>query len=344
MENEKAKSVFHSAAEDRFDELQSDLQLSVVRVTSLGAFCNSAYPVTRTSFDTFTVPLISGSDAAIQALEWVPRVSQNERAEVERSARAAGFPEFEIRDRLQQGMVRSGDRAEYFPVLWVQPYKGNEPALGFDMASNLIRREALMRAEAIGQPTASKRITLVQETGKQYGILILQPVYRSASGSSRQLLGFALGVLRISSIVEKHGAHSGIDLTLTDMAADAADQQLYPSDGRSPQPASDFTRRSTITVGGRTWMLTASPSPGAFPVGRNYSYLGFLLSLSLTLLVVAYLWNSLFRHMQVERLVEQRTAALNSAMTLLEEVGPGIAGWSNVHPTPSWLSALERSC
>jgi PAS domain S-box-containing protein len=322
MEIDKAKSAFHSAAYDRFDDLQSDLQFSVVRVTALGAFCTSAYPVTRPSFDTFTSPLISGPDAAIQALEWVPRVSQSERAQVEKSARAAGFPEFEIRDHIEQGrMVRSGDRAEYFPVLWVQPYKGNEPALGFDIASNPSRREALLHAAATGQPIATRRVTLVQETGNQYGILIFQPVYRGASGSSqRELLGFALGVLRISSIVEKHGAHSGIDLTLTDMAADATDQRLYPADGRSPQPASDFTQRSTITVGGRTWMLTASPSPGAFPVVRTYSYLGFLLSLSLTLLGVAYLWNSLFRHMQVERLVEERTAALNSAMTLLEEV------------------------
>jgi PAS domain S-box-containing protein len=322
IEFDKAKSAFHSAAADRFDDLQSDLQFSVVRVNALGAFCASSYPVTRTSFDTFTSPLISGPDAAIQALEWVPQVSLSERAKVEKSARAAGFPEFEIRDRLEQGrMVRSGDRAEYFPVLWVQPYKGNEPALGFDMASDLIRREALMRAEAVAQPTASKRITLVQETGKQYGILILQPVYGRASGASgRQLLGFALGVLRISSIVEKHGAHSGIDLTLTDMDANAAEQRLYPSDGRSPQPVSDFTQRSTITVGGRTWMLTASPSPGAFPVVRTYSYQGFVLCLLITLLLVAYLWNSLHRHMQVERLVEERTAALNNAMTLLEEV------------------------
>ncbi len=322
IEIDRAKSAFHSAAADRFDELQSDLQLSVVRVTALGAFCTSAYPVTRTAFDTFTIPLISESDAAIQALEWVPRVPQSERAQLEKSARDAGFPDFEIRDRLEQGRtVRSGDHAEYFPVLWVQPYKGNEPALGFD-DSNPSRREALRRAVATGQPTATKRVTLVQETGNQFGILIFQPVFsRPSSSGQKQLLGFAEGVLRLGSVVEKHGAHSGIDLTLTDTGADAADQQLYPAIARSSRPASDFTQRSTISVGGRTWMLTASPSPGAFPVVRTYSYLGLLMSLSLTLLVVAYLCNAIFRHMQVERLVEERTAALNSAKTLLEEVG-----------------------
>ena len=326
LETEKVKSTFDRAAHERLDELQSDLQLSVIRVTALGAFCSSTYPITRSSFDAFTAPLSAGHDSAIQALEWVPRVSRSERSQVEKSARAAGFPGFEIRDRLRQAeMVRSADRAEYFPVLWVQPYLGNEVALGFDLASNPNRREALESAEATGQPVATKRITLVQEKGDQSGVLILQPVFhRVSSSDKRQLGGFALGVLRVGSMVEKHGAESGIALTITDEGADAAYRQLYPSGRKPAPPASGLASNRMITVGGRNWMLTASPLPRAFPVVRTYSNLGFALSLLITFLVTAYLWSSLFRRMQIEHLVDERTAALNAALTSLEKANSNL--------------------
>ena len=74
-------------------------------------------------------------------------------------------------------MARSGDRPEYFPVLFVQPYAGNEIAVGYDTASSPTRREALQHAAATGEAIASQRITLVQETSGQFGILIFQPVF-----------------------------------------------------------------------------------------------------------------------------------------------------------------------
>lgn len=318
LETEKARFAFGRAANERFDELQSDLQLSVIRVTALGVFCQSAYPVTRQAFDEFAAPLASGHDAAIQALEWIPKVSRSERVRTEQLARASGFPDFEFRDRLDQGKtVLAGDRAEYFPILWVYPYQGNEPVHGFDTAFTVNRREAIERAIASGEPMVTQRITLLQAPGNQYGILIFQPVLHR---TSRELLGFALGVLRISSVVEKHGVHSGIELTITDADADEAHRLLYPNGRQQPKTASDFTEQRTILIGGRTWLLVASPSPGAFPLNRTYSVLGFTFSLLTTALVSIYLWTSLFGRMKVERLVEERTSELNIAISSLAEV------------------------
>ena len=63
MEQDKAKVAFDRAARERFDELQSDLQLSILRVNALGAFCESNYPVTRASFDSFGGSLINDTVA-----------------------------------------------------------------------------------------------------------------------------------------------------------------------------------------------------------------------------------------------------------------------------------------
>ena len=61
-------------------------------------------------------------------------------------------------------MVRAAERDEYFPVYFVEPSKGNEIALGFDLASNAIRKDALEKSRDTGEMVATGRITLVQET------------------------------------------------------------------------------------------------------------------------------------------------------------------------------------
>ncbi len=72
LDAEKTKAAFQRVAQERFDNLQSELDLTVGKVVALGAFCDSSYPVTRSSFDSFVTPLLFGRDAGIQALEWAP--------------------------------------------------------------------------------------------------------------------------------------------------------------------------------------------------------------------------------------------------------------------------------
>jgi PAS domain S-box-containing protein len=327
LETEKTQAVFHRVAQERIDNLQSDLDLTVGKVAALGAFCDSSYPVTRSSFDGFASSLLNPG-VGIQALEWVPRVPLAQRAALERSARASGLAGFEIRDRLEQGkMARSSNRSEYFPVLYLQPAAGNELAGGFDLlSSSASRRCARICASLTGDLTATARLTLVQESSHQYGILILRPVYRRAVGSPdpKQLLGFAVGVLRVGDVVEKHGAGSGVALALTDLSAPAAEQQLYPAAQPPPQPPSPFTQYRTITVGGHTWQIAASPMPGAFPVNNTYSYAAAALCLLFTFMVAALMLDTLDRSGQVERQVEERSSALNAALSSLAEVHCGL--------------------
>lgn len=63
----------------------------------------------------------------IQALEWIPRVPNSRRVEFEDTAQRNGYEAFEFTEREQQGqMVRAGNRDEYFPVYYVEPFEGNE--------------------------------------------------------------------------------------------------------------------------------------------------------------------------------------------------------------------------
>ncbi len=156
------------------------------------------------------------------------------RADRENSAHRDGFGSFQITERLPQGqLARAGDREEYFPVFFVEPLKGNEKALGFDLASDPVRNEALKRAAATGSLVATSRVKLVQETGDQYGFLVFRPVYRggvqpsSVQDRRARLMGFALAVFRVGDIVEKAGAianaASGLHVAIFDLDAETGE-------------------------------------------------------------------------------------------------------------------------
>jgi len=114
----------------------------------------------------------------IQALEWIPRVLHSERVLYETRNRQ-DFPGFQITERESQGhMVRAKERAEYYPVYYVEPLIGNEAAFGFDLASNPTRYEALENSRDYNCPLATARIKLVQENESQKGFLAFLPLYK----------------------------------------------------------------------------------------------------------------------------------------------------------------------
>ena len=61
----------------------------------------------------------------------------------------------------------------------VEPYTGNEAALGFDLASNAARSETLETARDSGAMVASSAFKLVQDEGIKLGFLIFAPVYQN---------------------------------------------------------------------------------------------------------------------------------------------------------------------
>ena len=256
----------------------------------------------RKQFSQFAAPLLA-RNPAIQALEWIPRVPKRLRRKYEDSARHDGFPAFQFTERVSLvEMARAGERAVYFPVFYVAPFKSNEKALGFDLYSDRVRREALQSSVDSGQMVATSRIKLVQETSDQYGFLVFRPVYRGGFDLSRTegrweaLTGFALAVFRISDIVERAGAApssaSGLSLAIFDRDAIPREKLLYPK-GAHLDGVEDFPRgfraTRTISVAGRTWELAAYPLSNSFEPVRWSSWGTLLAGLLLTALLTAHL-------------------------------------------------------
>ena len=227
------------------------------------------------AFHDYTRPFLQNRPE-IQALEWLPLIEYSKRLAFENSIREQGHSEFQITERDQHGrLVPASQRDEYLPVTWLEPYVGNEAALGFDVASNPARTKAFHLARDSGEAVASGKITLVQEKQQQSGILVFLPVYDhvlplgSVAKKRMHLIGIFLGVFRIGDVMNaviSNTPSMGMDIHLFDVTNPETPDLLYTN---SPETMPDLggytnlneinnaplTSITNIQIPGRRWSL-----------------------------------------------------------------------------------------
>ena len=300
---------FNEAAENRYSALKRELDSNLSVLTSLQAlYHTSRKDVERSVFQNFTSHILK-QHASIKALNWIPRVPDSGRETYERAARREVFPGFQFTERIAQGrMKRAEERKEYFPVYFVEPYKGNEIALGFDLASNPTRLETLEVARKTGEIRATARIIIVPETKNQFGFDVFAPIYKKGALTNSErsrwdnLEGFALGVYRITDIVEKATNYlkpEGVDFVIYDSSAPEKERFLYTHSSptrKTPllnleQPETDVIKSKGLEVAGRKWIVIYSATPDFIAARSSWRPLGLLLTgLTVTGLVVGFLF------------------------------------------------------
>ena len=275
LERSRAEAHFHQVAEQRLSVVRTNVGGALDTISLLASSFEAAGDAvtSRQAFSTLVAPALA-KHHYIQALEWIPRVEGAARPEYERLARADGFYGFSFTEAEGTGpLVVAGPRDEYFPVFYVEPLAGNERALGYNLACNPVRLAALQEARDSGRMAATARVTLVQEKGDQYGILVFAPVYNRSQpegvlGRRKALKGFALGVLRIGDFIsvpdKSPDASPRVVIHVLDPVAPESRRQLHP---RTPETTVErltwgLHAEEEFEVGGRTWLLVATPGPG----------------------------------------------------------------------------------
>lgn len=285
----RQQADFTLKAKDLADNIKQVLEHTLYEIDAMSSYYAASDTVERGDFNKFVQHLLF-HNPALQTLAWIPRVTDSHRATYEGKARHEGHPDFQITENnAQGGLVRAGRRAEYYPMYFLEPYEGNEHAMGFDLASVPSRLEALTRARDTGDKTAASRIVLEQEQHDPYGFLIVTPIYRQGAPLNtvqqrgRHLQGFVLGVYRIDALVEKAIAHltpSEIDIHLFDDSASADNRFLYfhvsqlrkeyhPPTLDEAQLKKGVHYAETINVAGRNWVLLFTPTPGSLTEGTS---------------------------------------------------------------------------
>ena len=336
-ERERSALEFEQLADRIAQVLRITLTSHLEVLYAIEGFYASPHEIERQEFHAFVKRALARHHS-IQALSWNPQVTDAERAAFEESARREGYSDFRITEQYASGqMMRAAQRPEYVPIYYIEPYRGNEPALGFDVASDPVRREALGRACDTGAPMASGRITPVQAGGNRSGIVIYLPIYRSGSPPDtlaerrRDLQGYAAGVFRIDALIEtalQGLERAGIEIRLYDDAAAAGERLLHvyragENNASSPSvsavqgqaSASQALQTSSrLDVAGRRWTFTFAPTHeylASHPSWQAWTVLAG--GLLFTSLLGAFLLVVTGRSSLIEQLVVQRTAELDSA-------------------------------
>ena len=209
FEVEKEFIDFRSRVDIRAATFDRDLDVNFEALRSLAILFNDGGKPDRHTFNQLAESIMA-RHSHVHAFSWEPRIGYADRAALEKQAREV-FPGFDITQRNGDKLITASKRPEYFPVYYISPYLGNEAALGFDLASDAIRLDALEKARDSGGLQATASITLVQERGEHKGFLVFLPVYQGSQATvelrRKNLIGFITSVYRLADIFS-HSAWS----------------------------------------------------------------------------------------------------------------------------------------
>ena len=146
---------------------------------------------------------------------------------------------------------RAGERARFLPVTYVEPLKGNEHIVGFDLASEAGRRAAVDATLDTRAVTATPPIRLVQEQGEQVGILLVYAVQEGPNGVGVVSVALRMGTF-MTGVLAPVASMIGVRLV------DLEPQRVLHS-GFSPA-AAGVPFSDTFTFGGRRYGVETAPT------------------------------------------------------------------------------------
>ena len=258
-------------------------------LASLRHFVEATPDFNYAQFERFTRHTLA-DNPDLSALSYNDLVTDGERPAFEaRISRLSPLGPFQITEHdAERQLIRAATRPEYVTVRYIAPLAGNTAAVGYDINSEPIRRQAIERAWATRAMAVTAPILLVQERQPRVGLLELLPIpaqtpVEGQAGSRHDLgvgdaaairhQGFAVGVVKVDEMIDiatRGRIPPGLSVQLTDVEADPQQALLYRSGARvagpSPAPATPTTPvdwSTHLRVGDRDWLLAVS-------VGEDY--------------------------------------------------------------------------
>ena len=305
----------HIRFERSVQEIQDQVKLRIETSTTLlragtGLFAASDV-VDRAEFARFVQQIeLEKNYPGVQGIGFSQRFRRKEMdsgiARMEREG-VEGFPVW------PEGPVRD----EYTAILYLEPATDkNNVALGYDMFTEPVRRQAMETARDTGKPTASGKVKLVQEQGfnsQQSGFLIYAPVYRKkaplSTVSERRdaLLGYVYSPFRIDDFLAPITTQKNYHITFQvyDGTEIKPDTLLSAATGdASKEPL--FAEALPQEVAGHTWTLAYATKP-SFDENSSRSLLKYtvILGVLLSLLFFAVTRSEIRARTRAERATEE---------------------------------------
>lgn len=204
----RREAAFGAAIEAAESRLNARLDGYVSLLRATRAHLEST-PVERTGFDSFVARLqLAERYPGLRGIGWSPRLRSAQDAQaLQATAVAEGLAEFKV--------WADGAQPPAFAIRYLAPLdRSNTAALGYDMSSEPVRHEAMLRAATSGDVALSGAVVLKQEmraTGLP-GFLLYLPLYEqrslpdTAAERSAGLAGFAYAPVRAAEFCPRMNA------------------------------------------------------------------------------------------------------------------------------------------
>jgi signal transduction histidine kinase/CHASE1-domain containing sensor protein/ActR/RegA family two-component response regulator len=312
LTHDQDQSRFKKSTQEIHDNITLRVQTSMALLRAGTGLFAASNRVTKDEFDRFVQQIqLEKNYAGIHGIGFSRCFSSPEElTRVVDGMKQSGFPDFHVWPDYA--------RDEYHAIVYLQPQNTrNRAAMGYDMFTEAVRREAMEKARDTGMPAASGRVTLVQEkadpTNQQAGFLIYAPVYRKSGTPSNKaelrssLLGFVYSPYRVDDFLKPitEQQHFDVSFRVYDGAEQKPDNLLYDSRDADPSHKSRFTSFDTEDVAGRSWTIAYATKP-SFEAASNQPFVKYTLFVG-TLL--SLLFFAVSRAQVLARMSAERAAA-----------------------------------
>ena len=203
----------------------------------------------------------------IQGVGFALIVQPEEKTKHIQTVRKEGYPNYTIHPE--------GERDIYTSIIYLEPFTDrNLRAFGYDMYSESVRHQALVRARDLDKTTMSGKVRLLQETDEhvQAGFLMFVPVYRNDRPHNTleerrsNIIGWVYAPFRIDDLM--HGIlgeqNQNFDLEIYDGDASTHDTLMtHIENGTTPNSndTAQYQFSKKIEFADHFWTITLHSLP-----------------------------------------------------------------------------------
>ncbi|WP_440875665.1 CHASE domain-containing protein [Thalassotalea sp. PLHSN55] len=235
------------------------------QVNALAALLSASDEVTEHEFRQFAQRVYL-PESGIKALEWVPAVTQKNKASFEKMASEEhSFPYAIYEPSMMGDLIKASPRALYFPVLYIYPAENRRSIFGLDFITHPDKYAAMNQAKKTGEIVASAPITLVQDNFERPGSLIFFPIYNSGSalhfGEQRSsnfvISGYVSAVVQFDDFFQNLAStlqEQNIQFSILDNSNNAP----YILYGQESVYQNRLVQKLTMDLFSRQWLISVS--------------------------------------------------------------------------------------
>ncbi len=223
----------------------------------------------------------------IRGLGFIAHVPHSELERFVQTSRADGYPDYAARVGALPSTVPATNDVHYL-IEFIEPMNGNLRSLGFDIASDPVRRAGAEHARDSGDAALTGKIRLIQSEDDLPGVLLLLPVYRNGvvatnlSQRRQEIEGWVYGAVVLRDFMGGlfESRDSAIDFEIFDGSRAVESNLLYDADGELhafQRAGGTFqTFLPPMEIAGRQWTVHFS-TRDVFDAATSYTETNLML-------------------------------------------------------------------